>query len=487
MATRRPFVPKKELIVESAREAEKRSIYSSVRPGAKGDSKYYAIARGKSSGVVLGWDRAEPLVTGYSPVKRKPCCYRAFDREQDAWNWLADTKPKLTRKYKKNRRVTKTRPIPGKKDEEEEYETEEEYFSFEDSSEDEVARGPRRPAPPAPPRKMNASKTDTSGFSQVKSDRVWLVEEEPEQVIEQKEADVNLNGTPVAAQFTIGAVIGRGAFAVVKSAKQKQGNRDVALKILGAEINPEFNASVAAGEIQILRQIGTHANIVSLIADFSLGRAVVLALELVPGGELLPILASSTTPYMEEQARSRVAQLVDAVEALHSRNIIHRDLTPENLLLVAKNETAALKLCGFSAARSCPAQLPFDGFVGTVTIQPPEIVTRQSSSKASDMWSVGVLAYVLLSGKFPFQDSNQMRLSMKIRKGEYAFPDPDWRPVSENAKQFIRALINPDANSRITAQQAKVHPWLSGAGARTPIPTFRASIKASVEATVWAV
>jgi hypothetical protein len=105
-------------------KVEKKKLYSSNQPGTKGDKKYWAIARGKMNGVVVGWDRVEPQVTGC----KKPVCYRSFNTEQEAWTWLTDARRKLQRKLHKTRRVTKTRPIPGKKGEEEEYETDEVFL-----------------------------------------------------------------------------------------------------------------------------------------------------------------------------------------------------------------------------------------------------------------------------------------------------------------------------------------------------------------------
>lgn len=471
-----------ERVNDPAREAEKKRLYGNNKPGFEGDQKYWAIARGKLVGVVVGWERVVPQITNC----KKPVCYASFNSEAEAWSWLTETKKKLQRKLKKTRKVTRTRPKPGgKKGEEEEYETEEDYTSYEDTSEEELekSKAPRRPAPPPPPKKIDEANVDTTwmGSQRYVTDKVWLVEEEVQAEEEEKEADVDLSSTPVAKSYTIGPNIGRGAFAVVKGATNNQSGAKVALKVLSSQISPDFNAAAVDVEVKALQAVRGHPNIVNFVESIQLPHGVVIALEQL-GNPLLPFLAGENKPYHEDDAQKYIRHLVNAVEAIHAKGFVHRDIVPENLLLAPNGD---LKLIGFSMVKEIKDQLPFDGLVGTPALQPPEVIMRQPIARAVDVWSIGCLTYALLSGKFPFQDSNVMRLNIKIRKAEYDLAGPEWGAVSSGAKDFIKAALNPDAKNRISAKDAKEHAWLKSNAPRSPLAQFRANLKATVDSNAW--
>jgi len=300
---------------------------------------------------------------------------------------------------------------------------------------------------------------------------------------------VSLSSTPVEAKYEILSTLGRGAFSIVKLAKHKQSSKQFALKVLSAVSDPEFSLERTAKEIEIMKLLSTNGgspNVVSFSESFQLSDKRVLVLELLESGGLFNELASNNDKYTEEEARKLVAQLLNAVSFIHQHNVVHRDIVPENLLLSGKGLNSTLKLAGFSMSSISPAQTPFDGLVGTPSIQPPEIANRQHFSKASDMWSLGVIAYALLSGKFPFQDGNAMRLNVKIRKGEYDTSSTDWTNVSSTAKDFIKQLICVDVTKRFTAEQAKQHVWIKNEVKNAPnLPTFRSNIQASVKNNVW--
>jgi len=221
--------------------------------------------------------------------------------------------------------------------------------------------------------------------------------------------------------------------------------------------------------------------LVTFIESFTLPNAFVIVMKRLEG-ELFPTLLSFSS-YTEEDAQNYIRQLVDAVEFLHSKNIIHRDISPENLLLKSKADKS-LALCGFSMATEASGTKAFDGLVGTPAIQPPELASRESFTKAVDMWSVGVIAYALLSGKVPFHDENVMRLNISIRNADYSFPDADFKGVSPEAKKFVKGLIVLDPKARYAPAQAKADPWLK-APKKTPLPSFYANLKHSVETNAW--
>jgi len=200
-------------------------------------------------------------------------------------------------------------------------------------------------------------------------------------------------------------------------------------------------------------------------------------------GELFPLLLGGA--YTEEDAHNYSRQLVDALDFLHSKNIIHRDISPENVLLKSKGEKTIV-LGGFSLAIAATSNAPLssDSLAGSPAFQPPELVNRDPFTKSVDMWSLGVVAYVLMTGKAPFVDDNIMRLNMKIRKAEFEF-DADFKPLSPEARKFIEKAIVVDPNARLTASQAKNEPWLKNPPKKTPLPNFMKNLKSSIETNAW--
>jgi serine/threonine protein kinase len=173
--------------------------------------------------------------------------------------------------------------------------------------------------------------------------------------------------------------------------------------------------------------------------------------------------------------------LLNSIKYLHDKNIVHRDLKPENLLMTSKEDDASVKLADFGFA------VIADGFsitnqCGTPGYIAPEILENKAYGKSNisssisftsliiytigkpvDMWSFGVILYILLGGYPPFHDDNQRALFRKIIKGEYQFHPDYWNTVSEDAKDLIRGLLTVDMKKRLTVDQALAHPWLKTA------------------------
>jgi calcium/calmodulin-dependent protein kinase I len=318
------------------------------------------------------------------------------------------------------------------------------------------------------------------GSQKYVTDKVWLVEGEEMPEEEAKVVDIDLKATPVGQKYDVGPTIGSGAFSQVKDAKDKASKKPIALKVLSQELNPSFNISQAQQEFTITSSLKCE-NIVSAIESFNLSsKSFVIALEKCDSELFAKIIEQSSRSYSEEDAKNYIKQLLVAVAAIHSQNIVHRDIVPENLMLLG----GKLKLIGFSMATKSTGTNQFDGVVGTQALQPPEIINRQNFCLESDMWSVGVISFALLSGKFPFHDSNAMRLSMKIRKGEYEITDPDFKNVSPEAKAFVKSLINVDPKARKSAKDALNDPWFKKAG-NTQLPSFYKNFKLTLEQNAW--
>lgn len=186
-------------------------------------------------------------------------------------------------------------------------------------------------------------------------------------------------------------------------------------------------------------------------------------LHVIEGGELFDRIVSKTF-YSELEARDVVFTLLSAIDYCHSRDIVHRDLKPENLLLASTDDDSAIKLADFGFAakavgNSLRTQCGTPGYVA------PEILMDKPHGKPVDMWSIGVICYILLGGYPPFHDENQKNLFRLIKAAKYEFHPEYWSNVSDEAKDLIRNLLTLDVNKRLTVKQALAHPWVQASAA----------------------
>ncbi|KAL3793786.1 hypothetical protein ACHAW5_000788 [Stephanodiscus triporus] len=182
-------------------------------------------------------------------------------------------------------------------------------------------------------------------------------------------------------------------------------------------------------------------------------------METMYGGELFDRIVRKSC-YNEREARDACRILLEAVCYCHERNVAHRDLKPENLLLTSEDDDSSIKVADFGFAKVVTSPRSLRTLCGTPGYVAPEIISGQPYDESADMWSVGVILYILLGGYPPFIDDNQRRLFRKIRKGRYVFHDEYWAPVSADAKDLISGLLCVDADARLTAREALDSNWI---------------------------
>lgn len=259
------------------------------------------------------------------------------------------------------------------------------------------------------------------------------------------------------ARYTLGDVLGEGGYSVVKAGKSKLSGETVAVKIVTRKDLSQEDEESLRSEVQILSEL-KHKNITRLVDFFEEEKYFFVVLEYLDGGELFDRIVKKTF-YNEKEARDLVFTLLMAIKYCHDHDIVHRDLKPENLLLTTRNDDADVKLADFGFA------IRAKGFTittqcGTPGYIAPEILKSIPYGKPADMWSFGVILYILLGGYPPFHDDNQRTLFRKIVKGDYQFHSDYWGGVSKDAKDLIRGLLTVDQTKRLTVQQALEHPWL---------------------------
>ena len=262
--------------------------------------------------------------------------------------------------------------------------------------------------------------------------------------------------------YVLGRVLGRGHFATVRRAVARADGAAVAVKIIekarAATASRRPGASLR-DEARILLDVH-HANIVGVRGVYETARYYYIVLELVTGGELFDRIVAAGH-FGEGAARRVVVQVLDALAYLHARGIAHRDLKPENILLAAPGADT-VKITDFGLSRVVDEGSLMRTMVGTPAYVAPEVLAGRGAgyTPAVDLWSLGVITYVMLCGFQPFNAPDTDTLFRAIRAGAYDFPEPYWTPVSAQAKNFVRALLTVDPSARLTAVQALQHPWI---------------------------
>jgi len=261
--------------------------------------------------------------------------------------------------------------------------------------------------------------------------------------------------------------IGKGAFSVVKMAINKKTGEKVAVKIIDKKAaNSDQDEKRLKTEVEILKRVN-HPNIVCLKDMFETKENLYLVMELVTGGELFDKIVEKGQ-YSEKDASVIVMKMLNSIEYLHGINIAHRDLKPENLLLKAVNDTDVM-LSDFGLSKIIGVQSMMETACGTPYYVAPEVLSASGYDKEVDLWSVGVITYLLLCGFPPFYGESLPEVFEQIMKAEFDFPEPYWNDVSNEAKDLISKLLVVDPKKRLSSTQALQHPWIQKGGPDKPL------------------
>ncbi|KAG8576383.1 hypothetical protein GDO81_009839 [Engystomops pustulosus] len=264
--------------------------------------------------------------------------------------------------------------------------------------------------------------------------------------------------------YIVADELGSGQFAIVKRCREKASGKDYAAKFIKKRQSRASRRGVTREEIErevnILQDI-QHPNIITLQDVYENKTDVVLILELVSGGELFDFLAQKES-LSEEEATRFIKQILEGVNYLHTRKIAHFDLKPENIMLLDKEIAVPhIKLIDFGLAHKIEDGVEFKNIFGTPEFVAPEIVNYEPLGLAVDMWSIGVITYILLSGASPFLGENKQETLSNISAVNYEFDEEFFSHTSDLAKDFIRKLLVKDTRKRLTIQEALSHPWIT--------------------------
>jgi len=273
--------------------------------------------------------------------------------------------------------------------------------------------------------------------------------------------------------YTVGKELGSGAFSVVKSCTHKETGEEFAVKIIRKE-NVKQDLHRLAIEMQVLESV-KHPNIIELKEVFETPSMLYIVTEVVTGGELFDRIVSKGS-YTERDAATLVVKFLEALDYLHDKGIVHRDLKPENLLLKSKDNDTDIKLADFGLSKIVGQEVLMQTACGTPGYVAPEILQAKGYGKEVDMWSVGVITYILMCGFPPFYNDNVPLLFESIMKAEFDYPAEYWDHISDDAIDFIDALLIVEPEQRLTAKQALEHTWLKTAPA-TPLNAVSKSMQ----------
>jgi len=267
-------------------------------------------------------------------------------------------------------------------------------------------------------------------------------------------------------------VLGQGYFAIVKVGIDKKTSEKVAVKAVNKSLVEK--EETLGNEIDILGSI-EHPSVVSMKAIFDTDDTLFIVMELMDGGELYDEIVKRKT-FTEHDASVIVRQLCEALQYLHKRGIVHRDLKLENLLLKKKGGLE-IKLADFGLSKLYSGQA-LQTACGTPFYVAPDVLLGSGYGPEVDMWSVGVLLYVLLSGRLPFAADSDAELFRLIIAGKLVWKTPQFDGVSAEGKDLIAKLINTDPEARFTATQALNHPWVQKSAPTTSVhPTMQEGLK----------
>jgi calcium-dependent protein kinase len=270
-----------------------------------------------------------------------------------------------------------------------------------------------------------------------------------------------LKGSGIRDKYKFEDIIGNGNFGKVIRARNRTDSSNV-VAIKAIKTSKIENANFIIEEIRILRTLD-HPNIVKYYETFEGDQYIYIVMEYCSGGELFDKILEREI-FGEKEAARILEKLLKAINHCHTNNVAHRDIKPENILYANRESVAEIKLIDFGLSKLNPAGggklKKLDTVVGTPYYVAPEVLEGKYNYEC-DLWSLGVIMYVLLSGYLPFGGKSTTDVFNRIRKARVSFEKKEWDKVSDVAKDLVKKLLEPDRKLRLTAGKALQHEWFA--------------------------
>ena len=270
---------------------------------------------------------------------------------------------------------------------------------------------------------------------------------------------IQYNDKKLENDYTVLNKLGEGFYGYVRLALHKATKQERAVKSI-----EKFRFSIKNTsstnfyrEFEILRKID-HPNILKAFECFEDKSYLHLVTEYIPGGYLIDYIITNRY-FSEEMAANIMKQIFSSISYCHSLNITHRDLQPDNLLLLSSNPLT-IKIIGFGNASLLSNLVSLDSRFSNISFSAPEVLTHNSFDPTCDSWSCGVILFLLLTGKLPFYGRSESELKSRVIQADYSLKSPEWAQVSEPAKDLVRRLMSSNIQTRISIKDALNHTWI---------------------------
>lgn len=273
----------------------------------------------------------------------------------------------------------------------------------------------------------------------------------------------------IGDKYILGRELGRGEFGITYLCTDRETKEALACKSISKrKLRTAIDIEDVRREVAIMATLPEHPNIVKLKATYEDNENVHLVMELCEGGELFDRIVARGH-YSERAAASVVKTIAEVVRMCHANGVMHRDLKPENFLFANKKEHSPLKAIDFGLSVFFKPGERFSEIVGSPYYMAPEVLKRNYGPEV-DIWSAGVILYILLCGVPPFWAETEQGVALAILRGVIDFKREPWPQISESAKSLVRQMLEPDPRKRLTAQQVLEHSWIQNAKKTSNVP-----------------
>ncbi|QHO51685.1 hypothetical protein HN51_003317 [Arachis hypogaea] len=275
--------------------------------------------------------------------------------------------------------------------------------------------------------------------------------------------------TRITDKYVLGRELGRGEFGITYLCTDRETKQELACKSISKrKLRTAVDVEDVRREVAIMNALPDHPNVVKLRATYEDDENVHLVMELCAGGELFDRIVARG--HYSERAAANVARTIaEVVRMCHVNGVMHRDLKPENFLFANKKENSVLKAIDFGLSVFFKPGERFTEIVGSPYYMAPEVLKRNYGPEV-DVWSAGVILYILLCGVPPFWAETEQGVALAILRGVIDFKREPWPQISDSAKSLVRQMLEPDPKKRLTAEQVLEHSWLQNAKKASNVP-----------------
>ncbi|XP_026148700.1 serine/threonine-protein kinase 17A [Mastacembelus armatus] len=284
------------------------------------------------------------------------------------------------------------------------------------------------------------------------------------------EIRISINSECFTDHYTVipGKELGRGKFAVVRKCVEKCTGQEYAAKFMRKRRKGQDCRMEIIHEIAVLELATASPKVVGLHEVYEMASEMVLVLEFAAGGEIFNQCVShrEDEAFTEEDVKRLMKQILEGVAFLHQNNIVHLDLKPQNILLTSSSPLGDIKIVDFGLSRRVCNHHELREIMGTPEYVAPEVLNYEPISTATDMWSIGVLAYVMLTGISPFLGEDKQETFLNISQLNVSYNEEELQQLDRTALSFIQTLLCKQPQDRATAEQCLRHPWLQSSNSQ---------------------